>query len=230
MSDELTPVNHYGIHKQDGVMYLHQGRASTNFIGLRNPSPFLVQTKKSRACPHIINTASPVPDRIHWDLFLSMFHDPLVLEMLPVPKERGSLVPYFNDPQNELAMDLVILSRLSSPIYPVIQGIEKKNVKQFLEELTLSNIAPLVLTGVMPEHYDIMIALAMASRTLPRKLIFTGCSTVPTPPPLTRMNTHIWDFDDLTIAGLPMESIGGALVRRYCRGEVLEAPYPRRSA
>lgn len=224
----LTPVSHYGLHYNDGVAFLHQGRNATNFIGLRSTSPFEVVTQKNKACPHIINTASPVPDRTHWDLFLRLFQDPLVQAMLPVPKERSSLVPFFNDPNNELAMDLVILSRLSSPIYPVVHPVGKHTVKQLIEELALTNIAPLVITGITQEEHNFMMSVVTEARTLPRKLIFTGEGNVPIVRPLERLSTDIWDFDDLTLAALPMESLGAALIRRFARGEKLDAPYVRR--
>lgn len=229
MDTLLTPVSYYGLHyTPEGVAFLHQGRSAANFIGLKSQSPFEVKQAKNKACPHIINTASPVPDRAHWDLFLRLVRDPLVEIMLPIPKERQNLIPFISDPNNELAMDLVILSRLSSPIYQVVHPFEKFTQKQLIEELSLTNIAPLVLTGILPEHTNNVMAIAKEARLLPRKLILTGDPTIPITAPLYRLQTTIWDFDDLTLAGLPMESLGAAALRRYARGEQIDTPYPRK--
>ncbi len=227
MSDQLQ-VSHYGIHNHEGVAYLHQGRAATNFIGLRSQSPFDVQTMKKRACPHLINTAAPVPDRAHWELFLRLFRDPLVRELLPVPKEYGDLVPYVNDPNNDLAMTLVILSRMGSPIYPVVQPINQLVVKTVLEELSTTNVTPLIITDVQQDDYKLMLDIATEARTLPRKLLFTGCHTLPILKPLARLDTQIRDYDELVLAAMPMETIGAAVLRKYARGEQMDSPYVRK--
>ncbi len=219
-----TPVGHYGFHAdQNSVWYLHQGRAANNFIGLRESSPFTVVLRKSKPCPHLINAAASIPDVVHWQQFSYWLNDPLLHAMLPTPKEHNSLVPYLPDPNNELAMILVILSRLSSPIYPVVHPLRSKTKASILEDLTLTNVCPLVLTGVQCSDNDYMFELAREARTLPRRLLFTGEAEVVIRTPLQKITTAFWDTDALTLAGLPMESLGALLVRRFGRHEMLNA-------
>lgn len=228
MSDELIPVTHYGLHTTpDGVAYLHQGRKASNFISMRQLSPYEVVTKRKRLCPHLINPASTVPDRAHWELFLRMFHDSLVNAMLPVPKHRIELVPFISDPNGELTMDLVMLSRMGSPVYPVVMPINKLPKATILEELTLTNVLPLVLTGVEPADQKLMNELAVESRTLPRKLIFAGDDHMVIRPPLIRITTILWDHDRVELQSLNMETIGAAVIRRHARGERIDTEFVR---
>ncbi len=219
-----TPVSHYGFHAdENGVWYLHQGRAANNFIGMREASPFVVTLRKNRPCPHLINSAAAIPDTVHWHQFSRLLNDPLVEAMLPIPKERSSLIPFLSDPNNELAMLLVILSRLSGPIYPVVQPLRSKSKGLILEDLSLTNACPLVLTNVQCSDNDYMFDLAREARTLPRRLLFTGEAEVVVRSPLQRLTTGFWDVDPLTLAALPMESLGALLVRRFGRHEMLNA-------
>lgn len=218
------PVTHYGLHTTDtDIVYLHQGRSSNNFIGLKQPSPFTVQLPKSKPCPHLINNASQIPDAVHWRQFTLLLTDPLVQALLPIPRGKSDLIPYLNDPQNELAMDLVILSRMSSPIYPVVHPLSKMTMGKLRDELSLTNVCPLILTGVQPSDTSFLYDIASEARMLPRRLLLTGDPSVPIRKPLQRIQTEIWDFDDLKLAGLPMESLGALLLRRFARGEKLDA-------
>jgi hypothetical protein len=228
MSDELIPVTHYGLHTTpDGVAYLHQGRKASNFISMRQLSPYEVTTKRKRLCPHLINPASTVPDRAHWELFLRLFDDPLVQALMPIPKDRNSLVPYINDPNGELMMDLVMLSRMGSPVFPVVMPINKLPKATILEELSLTNVLPLVLTGVETADQRLVNELAVESRTLPRKLVFAGNEFVVIRNPLIRIATELWHFDRVELQSLNMETIGAAIIRRYARGERIDTEFVR---
>ena len=224
------PVSNYGLHAdEDGIFYLHQGRSAQNFIGLKKPSPYDVALKKNRACPHLINAASPVPDYVHWQAFLRLLPDPLVQALLPTPKERGSTIPYLPDPNNELAMPLVILSRMSSPIYPVVLPVRRLSTAQILEELGMTNVCPLVLTGVQTSDNALINEIAAEALLRPRRLVFTGDPAVVIRKPLERIKSDIWSVDELQLAGLPMETLGALLVRRFARGEKLDAEIVRGS-
>lgn len=219
-----TPVSFYGLHSDhESVYYLHQGRASNNFIGLRTTSPFSVSLRKSMPCPHLINQAAPIPDVAHWQQFSRWLYDPLLIAMLPVPRDRTALIPYFADPNNQLAMTLVILSRMSSPIYPVVKPLRSMTRAVILAELGLTNVCPLVLTNVQTEDNEYMFELAREARTLPRRLIFTGAAEVVVREPLLRLTTGLWDVDELAFAALPMEALGALLLRRFARYEPLHS-------
>jgi hypothetical protein len=218
------PVSCYGLHTdEDGIVYLHQGRNATNFIGLKKPSPFEVAVPKKKACPHLISHAAPVPDHRHWAMFQRMLPDPLVQALLPVPKEYLSLIPYLNDANNELAMSLAILTRMASPIYPVVHPVRKLTKGQVIDELSITNVCPLVLTGVQTSDNSYINELAREARTLPRRLLFTGDPSVVIREPLQRIQSNIWTMDELDMVGLPLETLGALLLRRFARGERLDA-------
>jgi hypothetical protein len=223
-----TPVTHYGLHtSEEGVVYLHQGRGADNFIGLKAPSPFHVELRKAWACPHLINKSAPVPDIVHWEQFSRILGDQLVQAMLPVPRQREELIPYLSDPQNQLALILITLSRMSSPIYSMVKPFNSMTQLQVMKELALTNVAPLVLTGLQTENQRDVEEMAREARLMPRRLILTGDPNLVIRTPLTRIQTTLWEVDELKLAGLPMESLGALLLRRYARNERLDTPLVR---
>lgn len=229
MSDEID-VSYFGLHEADGVLWLQQGRGGHNFLGLNKKSPYNValRRKHNRACPHMINAASPNPDREQWARFLVLLQDPMVRALLPIPKQYGDLVPYVNDPNNELAMKLVLLTKMSSPIYPMVMPFVGMTQAQILGELETTNVAPLVLTGVLPEHTTDLHELAQKARLLPRKLLCTGDSTVVIRAPLQRLQTLLWEYDELELAMLPWETLGAFVLRRHARGETIDSEMMRK--
>lgn len=231
MTEDLIPVTNYGLHSTpEGVAYLHQGRKASNFISMKAPSPYEVLTKRGRQCPHLINPASNVPDRNHWELFLRMFNDPLVQAMLPIPKDRTSLVPFISDPNNELMMNLLMLSRMGSPVFPVVMPINKLPKNTLLEELTLTNVLPLVLTNVQNSDQKLINELAAEARTLPRKLVLSGDPHMVIRSPLVRIETDLWHMDQVELQSLNMETIGAAVLRRHARGERIDTEFVREKA
>lgn len=228
MSNELIPVTYYGLHQTpDGVAYLHQGRKASNFISLRQLSPYEVVTKRRGLCPHLINPASPVPDKNHWEIFLRMFKDELVQAMLPIPKDRMALTPYLSDPNNELLMDLLMLSRMAGPIYPVVLPINKLTRPQLMEQLGLTNVLPLVLTGVQTSDQSYINEIATEARSMPRKLVLTGDDHLVIRSPMVRIRTSLWDLDRVQLQSLNMETIGAAVLRRFARGERIDTEFVR---
>lgn len=226
-------VSHYGLHyTQDGVAYLVQGREgnSANFISLPVRSPFRISSNSKwgrKACPHIINPVAPRPDRVHWETFLKIFDDELVQEMLPIPKDRQALVPYLSDPNKTLGLDLVNLSRLSSPIYPLVVSVTTP-LYQIMSDLEVTNVAPLVLTGIEPAHQEMITKLALDSRFLPRKLILVGDPYIVVRPPLKRIQTFIQTLSEESLMLLPMETIGSNILKKFARGEKLNAVMDRK--
>lgn len=223
-----TPVPHYGLHTSpEGVVYLHQGRGSNNFIGLKQSSPFAVIPRKALPCPHLINQAAPVPDVAQWQQFSKLLNDPLVQAMLPIPKEVGEPAAYLPDPQNEMMLTLVALSRMSGPIYPVVHELRKMTRAQVMHELAITNACPLVLTSVQCEDNAYINELAKEAQLMPRRLVFTGDPAVVIRHPLARIQSHLWDADRTVLVGLPLENLGALLLRRFARGERLDAEIVR---
>lgn len=222
---EQLPVTHYGLHTSpEGVSYLHQGRGAANFIGLAAKTPFSVDPHKNLPCPHLINVAAPVPDRTHWEYFLKVADDQLIQELLPVPKDRHSLVPFVAEGNGDLSMILVTLSRMSSPIYRVVLPITQVTKRQVIEQLGITNVCPLILTGIEHQHQSLMVELATESRFLPRKLILVGDPHMVICSPMYRTITLLRDLDRLDLASLNWEIIGSQILRRYSRGEPITAP------
>lgn len=222
------PIDYYGLHKTpEGVYYLHQGRNAQNLIGLKAPSPFEFTGQKRVACPHLIHTGLPTPDRNQWRLFSRFLDDPLVKELLPLPKERTDLVPYLPDINNELSLLLVALSRLSGPVFPVVKAINQRTPAQLIKDMEITNVAPLILTNVRTSDQSLMYELATEARMRPRKVLFTGDPAVVIHTPMKRIETTMWDVDLAMVSGWPMESFGGLLIKRFCRGEPLDTQFER---
>lgn len=226
----LTPINHYGLHRaEDSIAYLHQGRPNApNFIGLQKPSPFQQKPEGAKACPHLINMSSPMPDRNHMGAFCELYPDLLVQYMLPIPKPAFDKVPYLNDPNNDLAMTLTILGKLCSPLQTIVHPLNSLNERTIVEKLNLTNLAPLVLTGVRTEDQSYINRLAKEAQIRPRRLILTGDPMVVVRDPMVRLTTYLWEVDAINLVQLPMEQLGVMALRRYARGEQIDAPYSSR--
>lgn len=224
----MTTVTHYGLHQtNDGVHYLHQGGGkSANFIGLAAPSPFEVRTSegKQRACPHTINVGSPMPDREHWRAFMEIYPDELTKQFLPLPKLRGEPVPFIENVDDML---LLVLSKLSSPIYPVIHHIASYPIRLFEEQMRVTNVTPLVLTHIQTEHQTEIERLSAIAMRSPRKLILVGDRHMVICNPMQRIETQLEYMDHKILYTLPMEQLGAVALRRWARGEGIDSPWER---
>lgn len=217
-------VSHYGIHWDNrGVAYLMQGRGGTNAIGLKQKAPFEVRLpSRKRHCNHQIPLSTPVPNDYHWDYFLQLLGDPLVDAMLPIPKGDGG-VYYVDDPNGDLTSYLVLLSKLSSPIYPVVVPMWMTSIEAIIENLQETNVQPLVITQVEPKHGHELARIAGAAAMLPRKIVFSGSADVVVPPSMLRVKTALGDpespFTETDLLSLPWENLGAAVVRKWMRKE-----------
>lgn len=221
----------YGLHDANGVWYLHQGRKQVmNFISLSKPSPFEIQNigGKKVACPHLINGSTPMPDRVQWDLFMEMYKDELVSYFLPIPRRLSDPIPYVSDVNNELTMYFVLLSRLSSPIYPVVHQFRNTTMNRIRDELTLTNVCPLVVTGFKTEDQLTVEQLATEARCSPRRLIMSGDPMLVVRSPLIQLQTYIHAFDEVTLHSTAMENLGAVALRRFARGEKIDAPWVKK--
>jgi hypothetical protein len=212
-------VSHFGIHVDDtGVAFLEQGRGSTNAAGLSRKSGLEVRLpSRKQHCNHQIPLASPVPHDHHWEFFGSLLDDPLARAMLPVPKSDGGVFYIAEDPR--LSTVLVLLAKLSSPIYNVIVPIWMLNKTAIVAELQSTNVQPFVLAGVEPKHSMMLAQLAEATVYLPRTLVLCGCKDVPSPPGAKRLTTRLTDEtqNPHDLIGLPWEQLGAAVVRKHMR-------------
>jgi hypothetical protein len=227
MATSIT-VSHYGVHwtPEDNIAYLHQGRAATNAVGLKEKTPFYVQLPRRRKpCNHQIALHQPVPDRTHWATFCALMKDQLVQAMLPVPNPIQRMVTYFNN-TSEIDHHLAILSRLSSPIQSIIHHLWiMNNINEIADELQMTNVQPLVLIGAKPEHTELLRKIAEIAVLMPRRLIIGGTGAHMILPKNFVVNTttiEAFSVDDLTV--LPFEQLGATVLRRHMRHEILDAP------
>lgn len=221
----MHQVEHYGLHWDGPVAWLVQGRGGNNFVGLKAQVPFHV---KSGMCNHLIPAAAPNPDRIHWEKFLTVFGDPLVQAMLPLPRPPGKTMFYVNDPEGEMTLHLSLFSRLSSPIQAVVKPAGNVKVRDLEKDLSQSNLQPLVLVQASAGTQAVVDAIAQFSMILPRTVIIAGSPDVVMSPPMRRITTKITSIDLQDMMTLPLESIGAALLRRHARHEPLDAPMETR--
>ncbi len=226
----LLPIGHYGIHTDESITYLHQGRSGApNFVGLKRQSPFAGKPDGARACPHLINIAAPAPDRVHMAKFCELYPDPLFQQMLPIPKPQFGKASFFNDPNNNLAMTLTILGKLSSPLVDIVHPYRSLTERAILEKLGLTNLAPLVLTGVTTEDQASLNNVVKEAQLKPRRLILAGDPMVVVRGAVERFPTVLWQMDNRDLVQLPMEQLGAMALRRFVRGERVDAPYVQRS-
>lgn len=221
-------VTNYGVHRTpQGIVYLHQGNGkAANFIGLSAPSPFVVEAgvSKQKACPHHINVGTPMPDREHWKAFRELLKDDLTGYFLPIPRQIKDPIPYLVDGEDML---LLLLSKLSSPIYPVVHRFEKFRFSRLESELALTNVAPLVLTHIETRHQAQMEYAVSAARGAPRRLILSGEENMVIRHPMIRLKTELEEFDRTSLYSLPMENLGAVALRRWARGEVIDSDWVR---
>lgn len=223
------PIGHYGLHiADDSIAYLHQGKSSaSNFLGLKRMSPFQSRPEGAKACPHLINPFGPAPDRVHLDEFCKLYPDNLFQQMLPVPKERFARIPYFNDPNNDLSMTFMILGKLCSPLVNIVQPYRALTERSILDKLALTNLAPLVLTGITTEDQASINKLVKEAQLRPRRLILAGDPMLVVREPMVRMTTIMWEVDNHELVQLPMEQLGAMALRRHVRNERIDTPYTR---
>lgn len=214
----------YGLHWEGPVAWLVQGRGGTNFVGLKKENPF----KSPRfACNHLIPTAAPIPDRVHWDTFLKMRDNPVMQRMLPIPHDMQERVSFVTSRSNMEQIWFTTASRLSSPIRPVIRPAWTLKMGDLPRELSSSNVQPLVVTGLTSANQGLITAMSDLAVTHPRTIILTGDDSVVLRPSVTRLKVKEWgDLEDLMI--LPLENIGAFILRRYARNEDIFAPMESR--
>lgn len=220
-------VSHYGVHwTPEGVAFLQQGRSGTNALGLREKSPFVVETPGRLPCNHLINLAATIPDVMQWDYFQSLFPDPLLQAMLPLPKHPGTAGAYFvTDPDGRLSLYLAILARMSSPIQAPVLPIWAEPIPRISVQMAQTNSQPLVLTGGEVKHTTLIGQVGELAATNPRTVVITGTADIPVTRGIIRLKTKIDQFNIVDLTTLPLETMGALMVRRYMRREQLDRPF-----
>lgn len=218
----LITVNHYGLLTDTrGVRWLHQERGGTNALGLAEKSPFIVRPKKRTLfCPHMITLVSQMPDPVQVEAYERVKGDKVVELLEPWPRSMGSGgVHYFTGEADKLYLHFSLFSRLTSPVRSIVHHIVQLNAQAIMDELSITNIQPLVVVGLEAKHTQLIELLSQAALTSPRALILLGAKDVPLPSTVTRVDTEIHKFDLADLMYINWESIGAAIIRRAMRGE-----------
>lgn len=226
-------VPHYGLHRSPaGVAFVHQGAPTGhNFIGWKQSSPFeVVPTSKWARCPHAIPVSVGHPDAEQWELFMRLYDDDLFRAFLPIPKAIGEPVPYLDDPTgfSTWTTMLVLLSKLSSPVIPNVVALANISKIKLAQQLSITNLGPLVLTGITTADQREVVDLVNDSLLRPRKLLLVGENQVVVRPPMERISTQLDKVDWLKLLALPMEQLGAVALRRYSRAEQINGPFVKR--
>jgi hypothetical protein len=214
-------VAHYGIHwDHDKIAWLEQGRGGVTAVGLHQKSPFFVRPSHGKHCNHQINLSTPIPNDRHWEKFLELQSDPLVRAMMPFPKADAGV--YYLKDRDRLTDYLVMLSRMSSPIYPVVVPFWTYDMPSLVKGLSESNVQPLALYGAEIGDISTVREIATPAQQRPRKLIMTGIREIALPTVVRRIDTELTDrnkhdFNELN--ALPWEALGAAALKKYMRSE-----------
>ncbi len=219
-------VTHYGIHwDEDGLAWLQQGRGGTNAWGVKEKSSFSVKLpNRSVHCNHMVQLASAVPNDHHWNTFVQLLDDPLVRAFLPTPKQDGGVYFLESMGPNEHLI-LIMLSKLSSPIYNVVAPMWTMTPSTIIEQLQQTNIQPFVVTDLKPKDSETIGQLSRAAVYHPRKLIMVGSSDVVINANIRRVKTKLHTDHNLgDLVSLPWESLGASIVRLFMRRELNENP------
>lgn len=221
----MNQVNHFGLHQEDAIAWLIQGRGGSNFVGVSKQCPF---KNPKGMCNHLIPVAAPIPDKLQWEKFRTVLKDPLVEVMLPIPRKEGDRAFYIEDPYDDLSTYLSNLSRLSSPINSICRPVWMIEEKDVMVELQKTNIQPWIITQMDVKKIGLLNTIAKSTNYFPRTVIITGSATIPIPKEIKKLKTKIRDFPLDDLITLPMESIGATALRRYVRNEVVDSPMESR--
>lgn len=212
-------VSHYGIHwDPEKVAWLEQGRGGVNAFGLSAKSPFLVRPMAgSRHCNHQISLSNPIPNDRHWEVFMKLQSDPLVRALMPFPKPDSGI--YYLIDETRLTDYLVMLSRMSSPIYPIVSPFWTVDRPSLVKLLGESNVQPLVLTGAQTTDIGMIREIAPAAAHRPRRLVMSGIAEIVLPTTVRKIETKITQEDFNELNSLPWEVLGAVAIKKYMRRE-----------
>lgn len=222
-----TALGSYGIHEtDDGVAHLFQDVSPRgwNFFGIEDPSNMSVKHLRN-GCSHAINpmmTKRSVAMK-HWEIFAPVAEDPLVQAMLPVPNGKTYYLPSPSLPNH--VEWLSCLERMNSPLHTWVRPFWSVPLKKICSQLSLTNIHPIVLTGLKMGDIELATRLVEAARQYDRTLILCLDDNLVLPTSVEKIDTKIHLNTDLSsLIKLPLEHIGASIVSRHCRGEELFNP------
>lgn len=224
---------HFGIHEDaDGVRHLFQDLCPDgfNYVGIKGSTGMSVR-KCKKVCSHaVIPTLGlrNLPDK-HWYVFQQMLSDNLVKVMLPMPTQgRHSCYIGDNNFEGQIVEYLSCLERMSTPLISSVKPLWAVNLAEIKALLGLTNLHPLVLYGAKEEDSPLVARLLELSRSYPRRLVICGTDELILPKQLNRMKSSLIEVIKLSeLISLPLEHIGGEIIKRYCRYQDFRSPLTR---
>lgn len=227
MSDPIY-VSNFGVHRTpQGLVYLHQANdRAFNFVGLAEKSPFeVVLYGRSKVCPHRIEANAPMPDNVHWRIFLHIIHDQMGGKFLPIPRHPHDKIPFISNKINEQI--ILALSTMCSPLHPVVHRFDMMKIEEFEDQMQLTNVAPLVLTDWTFEKQSLLESYCTIARRSPRRFIAVGDPKIVMRAGLERVSTNLDTINESVFYSLPFENLGAVILRRWARGEQIDGPWVR---
>lgn len=219
-------VDRYGVHWAPGkIAFLQQGRGGANAVGLPSPSPFYVKTSRRWVCNHLIGLAGLNPAGTHFARFEALLaKDSLARFMLPLPKDadrdtRMGVGRIDAEDFDADLMDVVMLSKMSSPVKIPIFRLSLTSTKTIMVELNMTDVQPLILSGVEAQHTAQVSELCAMATTAPRRLLVVAARDVPLPGVVELTAEHQLAQEQTDLIGLPWESFGACVLRAYMRQE-----------
>jgi hypothetical protein len=190
-------VSHYGLHDAGGIWFLEQEGGGKTALPISVASPFRVRSKLP--CPHGIRVPRQTSDEVLPD-------HPLITVMSPVPTPHRV---YFLRQQHAPAV--AELTRLCSPTASICHPVWSQQLRTLANLLQVTNVAPLVLTGLGLTHLGMTRKLVQAALISPRRLVLVGDDTAIAP-----AGAKVIDAPVLTgISDLPLEELGAQLLTEW---------------
>lgn len=151
-------MQHFGLHVDGDLIFLHQGRwgrcVTPGLEGLQAPER--VRRADHRRCPHnVVPAPGPTPELTG-----------LVRVLAPIPDGGIYWVP-------GEAMDAIAKAMtMCAPVGQIVFSAWNTKVRHLVPQLTLTNIAPLIITGLRP--IDLKATTELLRQPRVRTVLFCG--------------------------------------------------------
>ena len=206
-----------GVHEKDGVRWFYEGARATNVEALNIPAPHFVMSESGRKpwCNHQFPMTAPVVSEYAWLYFLEIATDPLINAMMPIPHENR-LYWVDDDGSGRIPQLLAMLALMSSPIYPVVEDIDRVKLDQVFRKLGETNVQPTVLTGCHYDKWKTLHLLEKETKRGARTLIVTGDADTPVPPAYQKIQPReLLERDPIELAQLSWPQLGCSVLKKY---------------
>lgn len=192
-----------GLHWEGDIAFLIQGERVQTAFDFEIPCPF---EPNKDAGDHRID--------LRFECDPSRFpDDPLVDAMSPIPRSTADQVAFLT--QSDLQIVLATLARMSTPSKLPIAPFWSLKPDKIIRLLELSNVQPLVLTGVRATNKNAVDQILEAVPYLPRKLVLQGDPTLILRPEARRLSTNLAAMNTADFVSLPWEAYGAHLLKRH---------------